>query len=824
MSSPFKIFRKHQKVLLVVAGLMAMIAFVILPIVLENLSIRQGGANPLVATTTKYGGLKESDMKNLRARHECVLGVLSSMANRLFGMMDEQSIHDGLQNILGDSKEETLVNRWLMDKKADELGIQVSDASITDFLANNKTFVGFFMQDPQFARYLPFILQNKTPGKLTEKDFREIFARFGITESMFRDMLREELKVQEFQNTFFLSISGMTPGQRWNYYCRTQRRAKIECIPVKVEPFAAAITKPSEKTLEDYFKKYQDNVPLPFSPEPGFRVPQKIEVEYFAANVEDFAAPEKITEDEIQAYYDKDPKKYDEMNRKVLLSTPVKTDEKKEPAEKEGGKIESSDNAKPAEETKPAEDAKPAEVTKPAEETKPAEQAKPVEGDKPPAAPETEKKANEPTAPPAPEKPAENAEEKKSSSVERSPYRFASLQTEESKNPETPKPDAPKPGDEAAAPKTESSAEESKPAETKPAETKPAETAPATGEIPAKPQDSAAPPVAEPPKRELTEEVRKEIRQAIAADKIKGIFDKLGRLMKENAIEWKRYEAAKIHGATGLKKPLQLDFEGLAKQHGVAAGKTGRITRWEARDLDLGKSQLVESGQSFFLAAFDNLPKQSDIPNHAPVMTAGLKGEVFLFWKAQDVKETAPKWEDHAVRKQVLEAWQLEQARKPALEKAAKLAAEARKSKTTLKEAFAGIAGIEVVSPPSFAWLTGGLDPLNPRYDLNVEVQGVDLPGEEFMKTVFALNEGEIGTAMNLPQKIAYVIQAEKFEPAEEELWNRFKDSDFSSYADARRSDLQAGYRALLDNLAKEAGLEWKRKADQRENENTPAD
>jgi hypothetical protein len=820
MASPFKIFRKHQKVLLVVAGLMAMIAFVILPIVLQNLGMSQGGKNPVVATTTKYGDLKESNMKNLRDRHQCVLGVLSSMASRLFGPEYEQSFHDGLQNILGDSKEETLVNRWLMAKKANEIGIRVSDANITDFLVNNKTFVGFFMQDPQFARYLPFILQNKTLGKLTDKDFREIFARFGITQAVFYDMLREELKVQEFQSTFSLSILGMTPAQRWDYYCRTQRQAKIECIPVQVQPFAAAIAKPSDDVLKAYFEKYKDSVKFPFSPEPGFRVPQKIEVEYFLANVDDFAAPEKITEDEIQTYYDKDPKRYDEMNRKVLLNAPVKTDEKKEPAEKEDAKKDALEKAKPAEETKPVEEAKPAE------------------GDKSPAAPETEKKEREQTAPPAEEKPAEKPADKpadkpaekteeKSSSAMPSPYRFASLQTEDDKKQaETPKADAPATGGEAAAPKTEASPEESKPADAKPienkpadakpAENKPAETAPAKDEAAAKPQDKATPPVAEPPKRELTEEVRKEIRQTIAADKIKGIFDKLGQQMNENAIEWKRYEAAKIHGTTGLKKPAPFDFEGLAKQHGVAAGKAGPITRWEARDLDIGKSQLVESGQSFFNAAFDNPSKQSEIPDHTPLMSAGLKGEVFLFWKVHDDKEAAPNWEDQAVRKQVLEAWQFEQARKPALEKAKKLAEEARKGKTTLKEAFAGASGIEVLSPPPFAWLTGGL--MNPRFDLN-DVQGVEIPGEEFMEIVFSLSDREIGTAMNLPQTVAYAIQVEKFEPTEEVLWNRFKDSDFNTYADARRSDLQAAYRALLDNLTKEAGLEWKRKADHFEKE-----
>ena len=132
-------------------------------------------------------------------------------------------------------------------------------------------------------------------------------------------MLREELTVQEFQKMFAMSLQGMPPAQRWDYYCRTHRQAKIECIPVPVKDFAAAVPKPSDDELKAFFEKYKDDLPQPDSPEPGFRVPQKIEVEYFKAEVDKFATPENITDEEIQTYYAKDPKTYDKMNRKSLI-------------------------------------------------------------------------------------------------------------------------------------------------------------------------------------------------------------------------------------------------------------------------------------------------------------------------------------------------------------------------------------------------------------------------------------------------------------------------------------------------------------------------
>ena len=838
MSSPFKIFRKHQKVLLVVAGLMAMIAFVILPIVLQNFGLRQGGENPVVATTVKYGDLKQSDMQNLRARHECVLGVLASMASKLIPIgADEQYFHNSLQNILGDSKEQTLVNRWLMAKKAGEIGIHVSDATMTEFLTNGKTFLGLFMRNPQLAQL--------ELGKLTEADFQNIFARYSVTQALFYDMLREELKVQEFQNAFVLSILGMPPGQRWDYYCRTQQRAKIECIPVPVEPFAAAFKNPGDKVLLDYFEKYKDGVHSPYSSEPGFRLPQKIEVEYFVADVDKFAAPENITEEEIQSYYQKDATNYDFENKKAILLQEEKLAIEK--AEKEKAEKDKAEKEK-ATEKKPTDSG--ASPAVPATEKKEGDQTAPPSTDKP-ADESVDKPADKPVDKPA-EKPADEPAEKaegKSSAVERSPYRQVSYLAEEDKKPsEPPKADAPASAGETAAPKTDAPAgepksDEAKPAETKPAETKPAETKPSEAKTTEPNSTEAKPsePVALPPtkdasaeekakdskaepaadqKRELTEEVRKTIRRRIAADKILAIYAKIEDLMKENAIEWKRYDAAKLHEEKDLKEPPKLDFASLAKQFGVTAGKTGEITKWDARDLEIGKSLLQVNQQQppFHFAAFDNLPQLSQIGKYAPAKSQG-ENVLYLFWKTKDVKETAAKWEDPAVQKQVFEAWRLEQARVPALEKAKQLAEQAKKSKSTLKETFAGASGIEVLSPPLFAWMTGGNVPTNPQYQLNMDIEGVKMPGEEFMKTVFGLNEKGVGTSLNMPQRIAYVIQVEKFEPATDVLWNRFQGVDFNQYANAGEYDQRTAWVSLNKELVKEAGLQWVRKPDRPDKE-----
>ena len=828
MSSPFKVFRKHQKLLLAIAGLMAIISFVILPIVLQNLGMRQSSKNPVVATTTKYGDLKQSDMAGLHARHQHVVGVLAAVTNALTGYDYQQCFrYWESPQWFGGTSEEEMVNRWLIGRKADELGINVSNDTVTSFL------------------------QDQTMNKITPEDLLAKIKQQGTdryTEQMFYDDLRYELKVQEFMRLYQASVEAMPPAQRWDYYCRIHQQAQIQCVPVPVAQIAATIKSPDDEVLKEFYEKCKDNLPSPYSPQPGFRVPEKIEVQYFSAEIDKFAAPENITDDEIQTYYEKDAKRYDELNKNYLMKEAEKAGVKKESGEKEGEKKQTPEGEKPAE--KPADGAKPADAAKPAES---GAQPAPAGGEKK----EGEKKDEVQTAPPAADKPADKPADvpadkpvgemdKKSSSVERSVYHFASLAADDNKDqppqPETPKPETPKPetpatsGD-AAAPAPSASQPnpadarpaDAKPAETNPAEAKPAEAKPSepAGQAPAA-GETTTPPAgagtekAESPKRQLTEEVRKDIREVIARDRIRDAFTKLEGIMKENAVARKSYEAAKLHGETNLKEPPQLDFAALAKEYGVTAGDTGEITLWQARDWTIGKSDLVQfgksellhSGQPYLAVVFDNPPRQSEIGKFSPVTSAEGGNLLFLSWKTKDLKEAASQWEDAAVKKQVLEAWKMEQVRKPALERAKKLAADATKSKATLKEAFAGVAGLEVVSPPAFAWLTGGLAPDNPRYELNWDIKDLETPGEDFMKTVFGLSPMGVGTAMNEPQTVAYVIQVEKFEPSSDVLWDNFKEDDVRRYAGAGESDLRAANIALLNELSKEAGLKWQPKAD----------
>jgi hypothetical protein len=191
-------------------------------------------------------------------------------------------------------------------------------------------------------------------------------------------------------------------------------------------------------------------------------------------------------------------------------------------------------------------------------------------------------------------------------------------------------------------------------------------------------------------------------------------------------------------------------------------------------------------------------------------MSVGLKGDLYLFWKTDETKERIPKFDDKGVREQVLRAWKMIPARKLALQEAESLAAEARKNKKFLKQAFADRPDLHVILPPPFSWITFGNVPLGsaPNAARVSAVEGVDMAGDDFMRAVFRLEPGQTGAGMNAPQTVAYVIRLTELNPSQEVLWKQFEVDDFSKYAPAAEGDRLQTARAWLDEIKSSAGFE----------------
>jgi len=714
MASPFSIFRKQRKLMIAVLTLLAMFAFVFIPILMERMG-GQAVRDEVVASTVKFGNLRQSDVAALIHQRQRVLGVLTDALQ--MSSPNPRMVRQFLEAVFGPATDEAVVNSWLLARYAEFQGVAVSNQTINSFL------------------------KEITQNKVSTLDFQTAFKRSGMSEFQFFNAMRDELLALQLQSMFRASLMAATPAQRWDYFTRVKQRATIEAIAVPAAQYLDRIADPSDDDLKAFFEECKTKYPRPDLPDPGFRVPQKIALQFFKADHDKFA--DTVTDEEIKARYQKDRELYDQLEKGSTKDT---KDTKKEDAEEKKAPEakQDADNIKEPEEKK-------------AEEKKP-EEAKPEE-----------------------KKPEEKKPDGASALQQPSPFRLTALQDEKpAENPD-------------ATAKEEKPAEKAEPAvkDEKPVE---------------KPQAGPKDEKAAEPKAGPSDRVKRFVREQIAYDKAKAVFDGLRDRMEKYRSAWSKYEDAVIKGKTAAE-PAPLDFEALAKEQGLTAGKTGLISQIDAQNSDIGSS-LIDGREPAWLIAFTSLSK------YRPEMSRDHQGNYYLFWKTQDEKERVPAFDDKGVRDEVLRTWKTIQARSLAMTEADKLAGEARKSNTFLKQTFADRPDLRVIYPEPFSWMTFGNVPLGsaPSAARLSSVPGIDMPGQEFMRAVFDLQPHQVGTAFNAPKTAAYVVRVTELSPPEGALWAQFEVDDFSKYAPVAQEDQRQIFTAWLDEIKAAVGFKWEKK------------
>jgi hypothetical protein len=91
-------------------------------------------------------------------------------------------------------------------------------------------------------------------------------------------------------------------------------------------------------------------------------------------------------------------------------------------------------------------------------------------------------------------------------------------------------------------------------------------------------------------------------------------------------------------------------------------------------------------------------------------------------------------------------------------------------------------------------------------------VDNVEMAGEDFMRSVFALHTGEVGTAPNQPKTTIYVVRVASEFPSEEVLREQFLQSgnseDLQQIARFDRVELQQDW---FEALRRDMNLTWVR-------------
>ncbi|MGC3968770.1 MAG: hypothetical protein QM775_15805 [Pirellulales bacterium] len=314
MANPFSIFRKYQKVMMATVTLLAILAFVFF----DNVSpqgYRGNSADPVVVESD-YFKLKESDLgRAIRQRllvHQVLTraastmrmaqelqriqqqfqGIDPSFLEEQKGMIEAriaQQTHADVVNFIGSADERSVVRTMALAETAKRMGVQVSNERVEGFIFG--LVPGLSKQ--QFVQILQGISQ------LSLNDLYDAFRR---------ELLAESLRYVLASN----SASASTPVDRWNYFQRKNLRASVEVLPVRTADIikAGKVAEPTDGELKAYYALYEFLEPVPGSPTPGFKIPQKAAFQYFSADEAKFYAPEKITAEEIAAHYEANKSRY----------------------------------------------------------------------------------------------------------------------------------------------------------------------------------------------------------------------------------------------------------------------------------------------------------------------------------------------------------------------------------------------------------------------------------------------------------------------------------------------------------------------------------
>jgi hypothetical protein len=277
MAGSFGIFRQYEKAALAALAIMAMLAFFVLPPILQ-MGPTVGGSDPLVVSW-KGGGLRESGLQRAV--------VMRKVMNQFLVETMAAAGQDPSRMRLADD-EKDVVDTILLAREAEANGIVIGNGAINQFLSE---WTSDLVRPEQFDAIMS-----------------RIGGRLGVSQHDVFEALRTVLMARRMETLMLGGVGFETtpPGLRWDYFRRLEQGATIEAVPVVVEQFVADVREPSETVLREFYGRHKNELPAARSPDPGFRTPHRARYEYLVAKAGVFREEEekKITEEQIKKFYE----------------------------------------------------------------------------------------------------------------------------------------------------------------------------------------------------------------------------------------------------------------------------------------------------------------------------------------------------------------------------------------------------------------------------------------------------------------------------------------------------------------------------------------
>ena len=860
MAGPLSVFRKYQAFFLVAFGVVLMIAFIVAPPLDDYLRSQSGNTpqgNPVVVDS-KYGELREGDLESMRRSHGTAMYFLNELVQETYR---REGTPKG-QGFFTSDTDSDLVHTYLLAKKAESMGLVVSDQAIVEFLEQ--------------------LSDGIEPGDIGEIMRQALGGR--TPEAYVLDQLRVELLAMRMRamsqaGLFIPPRQVVTPIHAWQYFKRLNHRVKAEIVPFEVAALAANITaKPTAAELTDLYEAGKDRFPDPDRPEPGFKRRRKAKFQYVRFEFNQFLEDEQaqvidaITDEEIEQHYEQNKQRYEVRASEPDIDEPAAGEpETGEPAQDpdaaEGqapgeGAADAPEDSKPEQAVVP-EGTKPETAGPQPADPSPAEKAESGANDEPTSTEEDGEKADQQDPEdkqPEQKEPADNssssldpssgevfislndvASEQSESTVsteqaasdEEATSSLQPLGNEPQKD-ELEEENAVKKesseitaGDEVApTPEAAAGADSDEPATP--------EAEPKDGTVPSDEQNTL--PETEPQAeggsdetetivaieyRPLDDELRAEIRdelarnraQALANDRIVAAKEQVRAKLSKVTRDYRKWTIANEGDETPRPFP-HLDVNDLELDELAAAGSTPVVDSISVQDFDEVLEDAVrELGRSARMPTTFTWPPQQ-FPFHqeafvegVPFYSVGQTGSEstvsFLYWRIQEEPEYVPDFKE--ARDEVEAAWRKAEAFEQAKHNAGDLVDRVGSSGKTLADFFSedeDISKEEIIETNEFSWMSTGFNPASFGAPALSHVDGVEKIGTAFMQDVFKLKPGDVGVANNEPKTFIYLVRV----ASESTVESQAKETLL------RQRFLQSGISSEIGYIAEVESFELRRK------------
>jgi peptidyl-prolyl cis-trans isomerase D len=279
-----EVFRRHQKKMLAVLALLAMIAF--------TLNLGQFGGDPRRSTrnpvlfTIDGNAVHSSDLYELRLHR--------LRANHFMQQLS------GAPDFFGGTSNEELRDAYVLRREAERMGLPATPELANQWLVENV---------PGLSR------------SMFDQIYRESFAEgeYRCTDTELLANIAAELRLRalaylpegidaESRKMSFMRAPGqylVTPLDVFDAYREEAERVSVNAVPFSVDNYLEQVPEPTESEVTAYYDKFKDELPDPNRDTPGFKVPRRTQIEYVmvdADNLEDKYRAE-LKDEEVKNYY-----------------------------------------------------------------------------------------------------------------------------------------------------------------------------------------------------------------------------------------------------------------------------------------------------------------------------------------------------------------------------------------------------------------------------------------------------------------------------------------------------------------------------------------